>query len=133
MNPLFSGTIHFAHVTFATPGGNFSFSAADMQTILDYGQHCIVPISEQVQQYGPSTVSVAPAAIEYTANMSSTSFSDSDLQGWVKDIVTANGFGTDVAILVPCPQQVSSSGNRWQQRIPRLRIDPERALFRFRH
>ncbi len=110
MNPLFSGTIHFAHVTFATPGGNFSFSAADMQTILDYGQHCIVPISEQVQQYGPATVSVAPAAIEYTANMSSTSFSDSDLQGWVNDIVTANGFGTDVAILVPCPQQVSSGG-----------------------
>ena len=110
MTPLFSGTIYFAHVTFATPGNNYSFSAADMQTMLTYAQHAIVPISEWVQQYGPSSVTISPTALEYTANMSSTAFTDSDLQGWVNDMVTANGLDSSLtAIVVPCPQQISES------------------------
>jgi hypothetical protein len=110
MIPLFSGKIYFAHVTFATPGNNYSFSTADMQTMLTYAQHAIVPISEFVQQYGPSTATISPTILEFTANMSSTVFSDSDLQGWVNAIVTANGFDpSSTAIIVPCPQQISDS------------------------
>jgi hypothetical protein len=108
MIPLFSGTIYFVQVTFATPGNNYAFSDADMQTMLTYAQHAIVPISEFVQQYGPSTVTISPTILEFTANMSSTVFADSDLQGWVNSIVTSNGFdASSTAIVVPCPQQVS--------------------------
>lgn len=108
--PLFSGTIHFVHVTFATPGQNFAVSAADMQTMLNYAQHAIVPISEWTPQYGPSAVTISPTILEFTANMTSTSFADSDLQGWVNTIVANNGFDTSsTAIVVPCPPQISES------------------------
>jgi hypothetical protein len=110
MNPLFSGTIYFVQVTFATPGGNFAFSTADMQTMLNYAQHAVVPISEWVQQYGTSSAAISPTLLQYTANMSSTSFADSDLQGWVHDIVNANGLSANSVVIVPCPQQISESG-----------------------
>jgi hypothetical protein len=71
LKPLFSGTIYFAQVAFKTPENNYSFSAADMQTMITYAQHAIIPISEFVQQYGPSSVSISRAAIAYTANMPS--------------------------------------------------------------
>jgi hypothetical protein len=110
MSALFSGTIYFAQVTFATPGQNYSVSAADMQTMINYAQHAIVPISEWVPQYGPSTVTISPVPIQFTANMSSTSFTDSDLQGWVNSIVSSNGFDpSSTAIVVPCPAQISES------------------------
>jgi hypothetical protein len=110
MSNLFSGTIYFAHVTFATPSQNFAVSAADMQTMTTYAQHAIVPISEWVPQYGPSTVAISPSSIEFTANMSSTSFTDSDLQGWVNSIVSSNGLDpTSTAIVVPCPAEISES------------------------
>jgi len=92
MSALFRGTIHFVRVTFATPGQNFSVSSADMQTMLSYAQHAIVPISEWTRQYGPSTVTISPTVLEFTANLSSTSFADSDLQTWVNSIVSNNGF-----------------------------------------
>lgn len=111
MTALFSGTIYFAQVTFATPGQNFSVSATDMQTMIDYAQHAIIPISEWVPQYGPSTVAISPNSIEFTANMSSASFTDSDLQGWVNSIVSSNGLDpASTAIVVPCPAQISESG-----------------------
>ena len=109
MTALFSGKIYFVQVTFATPAGDFAFSNADMQTILSYAQHAIVPISEAVQMYGTSSASISPTTLSYTANMSSTTFSNSDLQGWVNDIVTGNGLPTDAAVIVPCPQQVSAN------------------------
>jgi hypothetical protein len=110
MSTLFSGTIHFVHVTFATPGQNFSVSSADMQTMLAYAQHAIVPIQEWTPQYGPSAVTISPTILEFTANMSSTAFADSDLQGWVNTIVSNNGFDpSSTAIVVPCPQQISES------------------------
>jgi len=110
MSPLFSGTVYFAQVTFATPGQNYSVSAADMQTMITYAQHAIVPISEWVPQYGPSTVTIAPNSLEFTANMSSTSFKDSDLQGWVNSMVSGNGLDpASTAIVVPCPAEISES------------------------
>jgi hypothetical protein len=107
---LFSGTIHFVRVTFVTPGQTFVVSTADMQTMLAYAQHAIVPISEWTPQYGPSTVTISPTILEFTANLTSTSFADSDLQGWVNSIVTSNGFDpAATAIVVPCPPQISES------------------------
>ncbi len=110
MSALFSGTIHFVHVTFATPGQNFAVSAADMQTMVTYARRAIVPISEWATQYGPSAVAISPTVLEFTANMTSASFADSDLQGWVNSIVSSNGLDTSsTAIVVPCPPQISES------------------------
>src|SRR5215831_16187944 len=56
---LFSGTIHFAQVTFQTSGGNRVVPTADMNQIVQYAQHAIVPVSEYAAQYGPNTVSIS--------------------------------------------------------------------------
>jgi len=110
MNPLFSGTFYFVHVTFATPGGNVAFSAADMQMMVTYAQHAIVPINEFVsQEYGPASAAISPTPIEYTATLSSSTFSDSDLQGWVNDILSKNGLSAaDSCIVVPCPTGIGA-------------------------
>ena len=54
MIPLFSGTIYFVQVTFATPGNNYAFSDADMQTMLTYAQHAIVPIPSSCSNTAPA-------------------------------------------------------------------------------
>lgn len=59
---LFSGTVHFAQVTFNTSGGPLVMPTADMNTIVQYAQHAIVPIAEYAAaQYGPNKVSVCPS------------------------------------------------------------------------
>ena len=107
--PLFSGTVHFVHPTFVTPGGTFTFSAADMQMMVTYAQHAIVPIVEMAQQeYGPTTTSISPTTIDFTMNMSGSTFSNSDLKGWVNAILTANGLDASTSlIVVPCPSGIS--------------------------
>jgi hypothetical protein len=106
---LFSGTIHFAQVTFHTSGGDLVVPAADMNQIVAYAQHAIVPISEYAAQYGPNTLNVSPALLTKTVSLTGTSFTDSDLQGWVNDLASANGFGSDHCIFVPVPPGVSAS------------------------
>jgi hypothetical protein len=110
MSALFNGTVYFVHVTFATPGGNVAFSAADMQMMVTYAQHAIVPITEFVeQQYGPTSTTISPTPIEYTATLSSSTFSDSDLRGWVNDIVSTNGLtAANSLIVVPCPTGIGA-------------------------
>jgi hypothetical protein len=106
---LFSGTVHFIHPTFVTPGGTFTFSATDMQMMIQYAQHAIVPILEMAhQEYGATTTTIAPTTIDYTANMSGATFSNSDLKGWVNDILSTNSLdGATTLIVVPCPSGVS--------------------------
>src|SRR5689334_7981034 len=41
---LFSGTIHFAQITFYTSGGTQVVTTADMNQIVAFAQHAIVPI-----------------------------------------------------------------------------------------
>src|SRR6266481_2121073 len=110
MSVLFSGTVYFVRVTFVTPSGNVVFSAADMQMMITYAQHAIVPITEFVEQeYGPTSTTISPTAIEYTANLSSSTFSDSDLQGWVNDILSTNGLtAANSIIVVPCPTGIGA-------------------------
>jgi hypothetical protein len=107
--PLFSGTVHFIHPTFVTPGGTFTFSAGDMQTMIQYAQHAIVPILEMVhQEYGSSTTIISPTTVDYTAHMSAATFSDSELRGWVNDILSTNGLDPSTTIVaVPCPSGIA--------------------------
>ena len=106
---LFRGTIHFAQVTFQTSGGDLVVPTADMNQIVQYAQHAIVPVSEYAAQYGPNTVSISPTLLAKTVSLSGSSFTDGDLQGWVNDLASSNGFGSDHCIFVPVPPGVSAN------------------------
>jgi hypothetical protein len=121
---LFSGTIHFGQVTFRTSGGDLVIPASDMNQIVQYAQHAVVSISEYAAQYGPNSISVATALLPKTVTLSGTSFNDGDLQGWVNELATSNGFGSDHCIFVPVPPGVSAasvgenSGYHFKANIP---------------
>ena len=105
---LFSGTIHFAQVTFHTSGGDLVIPTADMNQIVQYAQHAAVPIAKYASQYGPNALGISPTLLTKTVNLSGASFKDSDLQGWVNDLASSNGFGSDHSIFVPVPPGVSA-------------------------
>jgi len=106
---LFSGTIHFARVTFQTSGGNVVMPAADMNQIVQYAQHAIVSLSEYAAQYGLNAVSVSPTLLTFTANVPSGNYTDGDLQGWVNSMVTANSLPTNSCIFVISPSGVTAA------------------------
>jgi hypothetical protein len=109
-DPLFSGTVYFAQVTFNTTGGPRVTPAADMNVIVEYAQHAIVPISEYATaQYGANTVSVSSNILTYSANVPDGTFTDSVLQGWVNDMVVKNGLPANSCIYVICPQGISAN------------------------
>jgi hypothetical protein len=105
---LFSGTVYFAQVTFQSPSGTFVISTADMNQIVEYATRAIVPISEYASQYGPNRVSVSPTVLTYTAVLSGTSYSDSDLQGYVNAIASAHALPSNSCLFVVSPQGVSA-------------------------
>jgi len=107
-DPLFSGTIHFAQVTFVTSGGNLMIPTADMNTIVQYAQHAIVPISEYASQYGSNSVSVSPNLISHTVNVPTASYTDADVQTWVNDIVTQSSLPSNSCIVIVSPQGLSA-------------------------
>jgi hypothetical protein len=104
----FSGTIHFAQVTFRTDGGDLVIPAADMNQIIQYAQLAITPISEYVAQYGKSTVQVLPVSLTTTVSVPGGTFSDVDLRGWVNDLASGNGLGSADCVFVVVPQGVSA-------------------------
>jgi hypothetical protein len=107
---MFSGTVYFAQVTFNTSGGALVVPTADMDTIIQYAQHAIVPIVEYVNaQYGPSTVSIAPTPLTLSVNTPNGTFTQSDLDGWVNQMQTNNGLSSNSAIYVVCPTGISSN------------------------
>jgi len=108
-DPLFSGTIYFAQVTFNTSGGTLVVANADMTTIVAYAQHAIVPISEYAAaQYGPNTVSVSSTILRSIVSVPSGAFTDADLQGWISAIASDNTLPTNSCIYVICPSGISA-------------------------
>jgi len=106
---LFSGTVHFAQVTFHTPGGDRVTATSEMNQIVQYATHAAVSISEYAAQYGQNTLSVSTSLLTKTVNLSGTSFTDSNLQGWVNALATSNSFGSDHCIFVVVPQGISAA------------------------
>jgi len=108
---LFNGTVHFAQVTFPTAGGNRVVPTADMQQIVQYAQHAIVPISEYAAQYGPNTVRISPTLLTFTAGGPQNMYSYQDVQGWVNQMVAANGLpSASSCIFVVSPPGVMIEG-----------------------
>ena len=106
---LFSGTIHFAQITFQTSGGNLVIPTADMNQIVSYAQHAIVSLSQYAAQYGPNSVTVSSTLVTKTVSVPTGNFTDSDLQSWVNALVSDNGLPTNSCIFVVTPQGVNAA------------------------
>ena len=102
---LFSGTVHFAQVTFQTSNGNVVIPTADMNLIVQYARHAIVPISRYAAQYGPNTVQVSPTLLTFTASPKNM-YTDQDVQGWVNQMASTNGLPSDSCIFLLSPRGV---------------------------
>ncbi len=90
-SPLFNGTLVFVQITFNRRNqAPFSISSTDLQTAINYTNLAIIPIHRYVLQYGQNSINVSQNIIPFTATLNGDSFSDDDLQGFVKDIVRSN-------------------------------------------
>jgi hypothetical protein len=108
---LFSGTVYFAQVTFQTSGSDLVVKTADMKQIVQYARHAIVPISEYAEQYGSNTVKVSPTLLTFTASAPPQGiYTDTDVQGWVDQMVSANSLPRASCIFVVSPQGVIIAG-----------------------
>ncbi len=105
-DPLFSGTVHFALVTYRTKRGDRSLPADDMRHVISYAARAIRPISEYAASYGPHRVTIAPRHLSYTAEVPTGRFTDAELQRWVDDMATTNDLPADSCIVVVCPSGI---------------------------
>ncbi len=107
--PLFSGTLVFASVDFATRKGSVSIGPGDLATAMDFARLASVPISSYATQYGPNQVSVADAAVPFSANVPAGTYNDQTLQGWVNSIVKANRLTPNTCIVILNPPGVTNT------------------------
>ena len=99
-DPLFNGTLYFVRITFNTPSGAISITNADIQTALNYSQSAIIPISAYALQYGSNSVNVSNNIIQYSVNLTSNTYNNSNLIGWVNDIASTNSLPTGSSCVV---------------------------------
>lgn len=104
--PLFSGTLVFAQIAFRTSNGSVSVSSKDLGTAMAFARLAAVPISAYATQYGPNEVSVSPAPIDFSASAPGGKYNDRTLQGWVNDIVSANGLPANTCVIILNPPAV---------------------------
>lgn len=104
--PLFSGTLVFASIDFATRKGTISIGPGDLAVAMDFSRLAAVPISAYAAQYGPNQVAVADAAVPYSANVPGGTYNDQTLQGWVNSIVRANRLPASTCVVILNPQGV---------------------------
>lgn len=108
-NPLFCGTLHLVDISYRVSTGaghtqTISMSAADLATIMQYLGHAIVPINGYASQWGACSTALSATSLPFTTPvMTSGTFDDATLQGWVGSIATANGLGASDCVVVPCP------------------------------
>lgn len=105
---LFNGTVHFAQVTFHTSGGDKVMPTGDMNQIVQYAQHAVVPISEYAAQYGPNTVTISPTLFSKTVDVPGGNFTDDDLRGWVNALKNDNQLPDNSCIFVVVPQGIGA-------------------------
>ena len=108
-DPLFTGTVHFAQLTFQTSTATFVMDTADMNQIVAYTQHAVVPISEYASQYGSNSLAVSPTLLTMTVSVPGGTYTDAQLQQWVNQLATNNGLSSGSCIFVISPQGVSAA------------------------
>ncbi len=104
--PLFTGALVFAQITFRTPNGSLSVSNADFATAMAFSRLAVAPISAYAAQYGPNGLTVAPGPVAFTADAPRGRYNDQTLQGWVNAIVSQNGLPADTCVVVLNPPGV---------------------------
>ncbi len=104
--PLFSGTLVFASVEFATKKGSVSIGPGDLATAMDFARLAAGPIMKYAAQYGPNQVAVGDAAVPFTANVPGGTYNDQTVQGWVNSIVKAGALPPSTCVVILNPQGV---------------------------
>jgi hypothetical protein len=99
--PLFNGTLYFVRITFNTPKGTFSISNADVLTAINYSKHAVKPISRYASLYGRNSANVSDNVIQYSVNLTAMTYNDTDLKGWVNEIVKIPSGSSCLVILNP--------------------------------
>lgn len=107
--PLFTGTLVFASIDFATRKGVVSIGPGDLTTAMDFARLASVPISRYAAQYGPNRVAVTDAAVPFTANIPGGTYNDQTLQGWVDSIVKAGGLSANTCVVILNPPGVTNT------------------------
>lgn len=106
---LFSGTIYFCQVTFQTSSGDKVVPTADMNQIIQYAQQAIVQIQNYANQYGPNNVVISASPLTKSVSVPSGTFTDSDLQGWVNELVGDAGLSSNSCTFVVCPNGIGAN------------------------
>lgn len=107
--PLFTGTLVFASVDFSTRKGSISIGPGDLATAMDFARLACVPISKYATPYGPNQLSVADAAVPFSANVPGGTYNDQTLQGWVNSIVKANRLTPNTCVVILNPPGVTNT------------------------
>ena len=104
--PLFSGTLRFVATTFESEGASFAVPGADLKVATDYTNLAAPLVSAYCSQYGPNRLAVAGSSIPFKASVNGGKYNDSMLSGWVDQIASANGLGSDSCLVFLSPQGV---------------------------
>ena len=102
--PLFSGTVHFVQVQFSangpprSPTTIQSVPTADLQVALSYAEMAAPQISRYSGQYGNNAIAISPDILEWDVDLTSDTYCDADLRGWVNEIKAANGISRSDAV-----------------------------------
>lgn len=100
-NPLFNGALVFVRITFNRPKQPpFSMLAADVQTAVSYATLAVVPIHRYASQYGPNSIRVSRRIIPLSVDLTGNTFADSDVQGWVDQIVHDHHFKNSCIVIL---------------------------------
>lgn len=84
----------------STPNGTFSISNADVLTAINYSKHAVNPISRYASLYGLNSANVLDNVIQYSVNLNGMTYNDTDLHGWVNDILNINNLPGGSSCLV---------------------------------
>jgi hypothetical protein len=102
--PLFKGTVHLAKVSFNNDGTVFTFSDADMATVVQYLRAAAPAIIEYTKQYGDCRLDVAPTFLRLNVDVHQGKYNDDNLRGVVKTLLSQNHLpanGTCIVVFNP--------------------------------
>ena len=137
---LFTGTIYIVQITFQTPSRSYMVATPDLQMIVEYASHAIVPISQYATQYGDldvNSVTVSPIIITFAVQLLQNTCTDNDVQSWVNEIVASNNLSPDSCLLIAIPFGITefgpigpvpnNGGYHWNANVPYIVVGVDRS------
>jgi hypothetical protein len=102
--PLFAGSLVFLRLNVTVGSRNFALSPADLTVALQFAGGAVAQIARYAAQYGPNTMAVSAAPVEYPVSLSKGVYNDATLQQWVNAVAAAQHLDpatTAVVVLNP--------------------------------